>query len=131
MNITTIKFNPLIAKVSLICLSLLCLEAVQPQKAMAKWFNALYAGQHAWTTYTLEAGNYVLKASTVLNLGDVDIDIYDTTGQRFAKGRKVGSETIYFNVPQGAEGNFKIKYSMPFCLNPAGACVVDMDVFSR
>ena len=131
MNITTIKFRPLVARVSLACLALFCVEAVQPRAAMAKWFNSLYAGQHDWATYTLGAGDYVLKASTVFNLGDVDIDIYDTTGQRFRKGREMGSETIYFTVPQGAEGDFKVKYSMPFCINPAGACVVDMDIFRQ
>ncbi len=125
------QFKPMLAKVSLVCLALLCVEALQPRQAMAKWLNSLYAGQHDWATYSLAPGDYVLKANTVFNLGDVDIDIYDTTGQRFAKGREMGGETIPFTVPQGAAGDFKVKYSMPLCINPAGACVVDMEIYRQ
>ncbi|MEB3293087.1 MAG: hypothetical protein VKJ24_07995 [Synechococcales bacterium] len=131
MNITTLKFKSLAARVSLACLALLCLEAMQPKVARAEWLKSLYAGQSAWATYTLNPGNYVLEASTLLNLGDVDIEIYDTTGTRFAKGTKMGSERIFFSVPQGAEGGFSVKYSMPFCINPAGPCPVNIVLSSR
>lgn len=131
MNITTIKFKPLVAKISLACLALVCVEAVQPKVARAEWFRSLYAGQSAWVNYTLNSGSYVIEASTFLGLGDVDIEIYDTNGTRFAKANKVGRDRIAFDVPQGAEGNFKLKYSMPFCINPAGACAVNIDISSQ
>jgi hypothetical protein len=131
MERTVMNYQRFVSQVSFACFAVLCVEGLQPREAMAKWFNSLYAGQHDWATYSLAPGDYVLKASTVLNLGDVDIDIYDTTGQRFAKGRKMGSETIDFTVPQGAGGDFKVKYSMPFCINPAGACIVDMDIYKQ
>jgi hypothetical protein len=131
MNMTTIKLKPLVARVSLACLALLCVEAVQPKVARAEWFRSLYAGQSDWVTYTLNPGRYVLDASTLLNLGDVDVEIYDTTGTRFVKGNKVGRDRVFFNVPQGAEGEFKVKYSMPFCINPAGPCAVNLDISSQ
>ncbi|WP_293145834.1 MULTISPECIES: hypothetical protein [unclassified Microcoleus] len=125
------NYQRLVCQVSLACFAVFCMEGLQPREVMAKLFRSLYAGQHDWVTWTLAPGSYVLKASTLLNLGDVDIEIYDTTDQRFAKGNKLGSETIFFNVPQGAEGDFKIKYSMPLCVNPAGACAVNIDIFSQ
>jgi hypothetical protein len=131
MNITTIKFKPLVTKVSLACLALICVEAVQPKIARAEWLKSLYAGQSAWATYNLNAGDYVLEASTLLNLGDVDIELYDAADNQFAKGKKLGGEQIFFNVPQGAEGSFKVKYSMPFCINPAGSCPVNIDISRR
>ena len=128
---TSIKFKPLVAQFSLACLALVCVEAVQPKIARAEWLKSLYAGQFAWATYTLNSGNYVLEASTLLNLGDVDIEIYDTAGNRFVKSTKMGGEQIFFSIPQGAEGSFKVKYSMPFCINPAGSCPVNIDISRR
>lgn len=125
------NYKRLGCQVSLALFAVFCMEGLQPREVMAKLFRSLYAGQDDWVTWTLSPGSYILQASTILNLGDVDIEIYDTTGRRFATGKKLGSETIYFNVPQGAEGDFKIKYSMPFCVNPAGACAVNIDIFTQ
>ena len=125
------NYRRLIYQISLACFAILFVEGLNQREAKAEWVRSLYAGQHNWATLTLSPGSYVLKATTFLNLGDVDIEIYDTTDQKFVEGKKVGSETISFNVPQGAQGVFKIKYSMPFCVNPAGACAVNIDIFSR
>jgi hypothetical protein len=126
----TLKIKALATLAAISAFAVLGMEALQPQAAMAKWFRSLYAGQHDWVTWTIDPGEYVLEASTLLNLGDVDIEIYDTRGQMFASGKKLGGETIFFSVPQGAEGDFKIKYSMPLCINPAGACPVNINIES-
>lgn len=122
------NYKQFIGRISLACLAILAVEGINPRVAQAEWLQSLYAGQSAWASWNLGPGSYVLQAQTLLNLGDVDVEIYDATGQRFARGNALGSETIYFTVPQGAEGAFQVQYSMPFCVNPAGACAVDIQI---
>ncbi|MFQ3616769.1 MAG: hypothetical protein SNJ81_08990 [Cyanobacteriota bacterium] len=64
-------------------------------------------------------------------LGDVDVELYAPTGQQFARGRRFGNEAIFFTVPPGAEGTFRIRYSMPICVNPLGACNVNINIYRQ
>lgn len=122
------NYSRLISRVSsFACVAVLIAEGYQPQKAMAEFAGYLYAQQYDWVSYNLDPGTYHLEASTWLNLGDVDIEIYDSTRQNLLlKSNKAGGEIMHFTVQQG--GDFYIKYSMPFCINPAGACGVDIKV---
>ena len=72
-------------------------------------------------------GDYILEASTFLDAGNVDIEFYDDTAENLLFSSKEGvSETIPFTVHQG--GDFYIKYLMPVCINPWGACAVEINV---
>ncbi|WP_068515225.1 hypothetical protein [Leptolyngbya sp. O-77] len=64
-------------------------------------------------------------------LGDVDVELYDPTGRQFARGQRFGNETIFFTVPPGAEGTFRVRYSMPICVNPLGACNVNISIYRQ
>lgn len=108
-----------------------CVEGFNSQEVKAESVPSLHAGQSNSMIWTLSPGNYVLEASTFLGLGDVDVEIYDPAGRRFAVGNRLGDETINFNVPQGAGGDFRVRYSMFLCVNPAGACAVNIDITRR
>ncbi|HBK63041.1 MAG TPA: hypothetical protein DD000_05780 [Cyanobacteria bacterium UBA11166] len=115
---------------SLACLAVLIAEGYQPRKAMAEFAGYLYAQQYNWVTYNLAPGSYRLEASTWLNLGDVDIEVYDSTRQNLLfKSNKLGGEIINFTVNRG--GDFHIKYKMLLCANPAGACGVDIKAIGQ
>ncbi|MBH8572354.1 hypothetical protein I8752_04755 [Nostocaceae cyanobacterium CENA369] len=117
----------LICRVCLACSAFFILEGLMAQEARGEWVRSLYAGQSDWVKWNLSQGSYVLEASTLLNAGDVDIEFYDYTGQNLLfKGNKAGGEIIPFTVNQ--EGDFYIKYSMPVCINPWGACAVEINV---
>lgn len=124
------NYQRLISRVSLACLTVLLLEGLNPLAAKAEWVRSLYAGEANWVTLTINnPGGYILEVNSAL--GDVDVDLYDTTGRRFARGKKLGDETISFSVPPGAEGVFRVRYSMPFCINPMGACGVNMNIYRQ
>lgn len=125
------NYKQFIGRLSLACLAAVAIEGFNPRLATATWLQSLYAGQSAFASWDLGPGRYVLEARTLMNLGDVDIEIYDATGRRFAQGNDLGGEVIYFTVPQGAEGSFRVRYSMPFCVNPAGACAVNVEIRRR
>lgn len=77
--------------------------------------------------WSLNPGDYVLEASTLLNAGNIDIEFYDHTGENLLFRSNEGvSETIPFTVHQG--GDFYIKYSISVCINPWGACAVEINV---
>lgn len=125
------NYKQFIGRISLACLALLAVEGFRPGAAQAEWLRSLYAGQSNWVSWELGPGSYVLQAQTLLNLGDVNVDIYDPTGQRFARGNELGGELIYFTVPQGGGGTFQAEYSMRLCVNPAGACAVNIQIRRR
>lgn len=96
-----------------------------PQKAKAE--EALNPNQYAWVNYNLSPGNYTLEATSYW--GDVDIEIYGLNGELALRGRNFGNESMSFTVYRA--GVYGIKYSMPICLNPFGACDVDIEVLHQ
>lgn len=125
------NYKRLIGRVSFACLAILLTEGLNPVAANAERVRSLYAQESDWVNLTVNPGVYILQVAAIANLGDVDVDLYDTNGRRFARGTRVGNETIRFTVPQGAEGVFQVRYSMPFCLNPAGPCGVTMNLYPQ
>ncbi|OLP17023.1 hypothetical protein BST81_18790 [Leptolyngbya sp. 'hensonii'] len=124
------NYKRLMSRVSLACLTIVLMERLDPLTAKAEAVRPLYAGGTDWVRLTINRpGGYILEATSVL--GDVDVELYDTTGQRFARGKKLGNETIFFNVPSGAEGVFRVRYSMPICVNPLGACNVNINLYPQ
>ncbi|NJO64731.1 MAG: hypothetical protein HC836_43325 [Richelia sp. RM2_1_2] len=121
------KPSYLLKIILLIFTCLTVVEILHPLEARGEWFRSVYAGQSDWVKWNLAQGNYVLEANTFLNLGDVDIEFYDYTGKNLLfKSNSSGNETISFTVNQG--GTFLIKYSMPVCINPWGACAVEINI---
>ncbi|NJL23408.1 MAG: hypothetical protein HC895_25500 [Leptolyngbyaceae cyanobacterium SM1_3_5] len=118
----------LVSWISLACLATLTVEAVNPRPANAQRVPSLYAGQSEWVSWDLTPGEYILEAQTVLNLGDVDVAIHDPTGRRFAQGTVFGGEVIAFTVNPGGQGTYRVRYSMPMCVNPLGACAVTINL---
>ena len=104
-------------------------EGFNPQAASARFVGSLYSGQHSYVDYNLRPGTYVLNASTIL--GDVNIRIYDSTRRTLLleAPNRVGNESFEFTVSNG--GTFSIQYSMFGCLNPFGACPVNIEVIRR
>ena len=109
-------------------ISPLLICCVAAESARAEWVRSLYAGQSDWVPVTLDRGDYTIAASTLWSLGDVDIELYDASRQtRIARTNAFGNDQMNITVHRG--GTFYIKYSMPFCVNPAGACAVNIDVY--
>jgi hypothetical protein len=125
------NFRRFARQISFACFAAFLIEGLNPQAAKAEWFPSLYAGRAASATWTLAPGNYTLEASTFLNLGDINVEIYDPTGRMFARGTQLGGEVIHFSVPQGGEGNFQVRYNMNLCANPMGACMVEINIRRR
>lgn len=106
----------------------LALGGLLTQSAYATWVRSLYAGQSDWATVTLLEGNHTIVASTLWSLGDVDIELYDSTRQTLiGRSNKLGNESMNVTVYQA--GTFHIKYSMPMCVNPLGACAVEINIY--
>lgn len=124
------NYQRLISRVSLACLTIVLMEGLNPLAAKAEPVSPLYAGGANWATLTINsAGSYILEVNSAL--GDVDVELYAPTGQQFARSRRFGNETIFFNVPPGAEGTFRVRYSMPICVNPLGACNVNINIYRQ
>ncbi len=124
------NYQRLVRRVSLMCLAIALMEGLNPLAAKAEPVRPLYPGEANWATLTINRpGSYILEVSSAL--GDVDVELYDPTGRQFARGRRFGNETIFFNVPAGAEGVFRVRYSMPFCVNPLGACNVNINIYTQ
>jgi len=105
--------------------SAIFIGGVLAQKARAEWLRSLYAGQQSWAQVYLGTGEQTIVAETLLNLGDIDIELYDSSGQNLiARANRVGNEQMTVIVHQ--ESYFALKYSMPFCINPLGACAVNI-----
>ena len=96
-----------------------------PQKAKAE--EALNPNQYAWVNYNLQPGSYLLEATSYW--GDVDIEVYDLNGELALQGRNFGNESMSFTIYRA--GVYGIKYLMPICLNPFGACDVDIEVLQQ
>lgn len=107
------------------------MEGLNPREVKADFVGSLYAGQHGFVDYNLEPGRYVLDASAAF--GDVDIRIYDSTRRTLLLEAENGGgdERLEFNIPNGSSRVISIKYSMFACINPFGACPVDVGVTRR
>lgn len=125
------NYTRLIRQISLACFATFLMEGLNPQAAKAEWMRSLYAGNHDWANWSLSSGSYVLEASTFLNLGDVNVELYNAAGQRVAVGNALGSDTVFFSVPQGTQADLQVRYSMRLCANPMGACAVNLSVRRR
>ncbi|WP_448596952.1 hypothetical protein [Thermoleptolyngbya sp.] len=124
------NYRRLLSQVSLACLTIVLIEGLKPLAAKAEPVSPLHAGTANWATLTINRpGGYILEVTSAL--GDVDVEVYDPAGRRFAQGRRLGNETIFFNVPPGAEGTFRIRYSMAICVNPLGACGVNINIYRQ
>ena len=99
-------------------------------EAKAEWYRSIYSGQHDWIDLRVNPGTYSVNASTLMDLGDVDIALYDSTGQNLLlEDTSFGDARLVFTTSTG--GHYKVKYSMFACVNPFGACAVEINTFSQ
>jgi hypothetical protein len=105
----------------------LVLCSIFVQDAKADMFRSLSAGQENWINVTLDEGRHAIIANSPGSLGDVDIYLYDTSGEYVMQSNSFGTDRIDFTVNRG--GTYYIKYKMSTCINPFGACNVSLDFF--
>ncbi len=98
------------------------------QASKAEWVKSLPAGGEDWVSYDLSRGDYLFEASTLWSLGDVDIEVYDSSNNLIGRANTLGTDRIRLSAAY--RDTFYVKYKMPFCVNPVGDCAVNISVFN-
>lgn len=100
----------------------------QTAKAEEVWPRSLYSQQHDWLAVNVSGpGTYTIEARTLLNAGDVDIELYDGFRETLiGEADAAGTDRLTFTVNRA--GTYQLKYKMFACLNPFGPCAVSVEL---
>lgn len=93
------KISPLLTKVSVAATAVpLLVSSIFIEDAKAEMFRPVFAGQEDWVRVTFKEGKHSIFANSPRAMGNVDISLYDSSGQCLLSSNNFGPDWLNFTV---------------------------------